>query len=784
MLGNDALHTVALGSWGAHGVDAVVETDRMLAADPASYLLAGPSSVDLPGAQLALELHLLSVHRDLVLGHVYALSGQLQKAVNVVSGVRGGGSVAEVYATLRSAAISAYALRMLGQAEQASSQVLAALDATRLPLFTSIGGRQWLAVALDQYVAAKPATVFAELDSVASTRLLVVAGAWAVTKAASLEFSQAYSARIARLPEEIGTKHRFPAASQLNDDVEQLVVAVQFLWLVGVCPAKVYYATAVAALHVTYQSPVVMGCLVELLLALGQWLEMAAAFDTYVSYVATAERLGHSIDGMRVVLVYSQALQLVVAHPECVPEASRRLDLGAHLEQLRRHIELVAPGLDSCLVSHSDAGAAYEQALGATQSPLQQQVALARHAMASVFKYLAQTSATVDELHGYLVSTAQSLQLCVLLAPTEGEDVLAYAQVLVKLGHDDAVPRMLKAYVRHNPTSIAAWHMLALSYSCTAAEAPAAAKMASRALGLAELLLEEEEVSSATREQMLQLKMTQVAIVEMVDGIVPAVELLPEVFALFAKLFPGGASSNGTGTGNAPPQLPQRESRFVTQSKNALRRIATHTLHQRTQHSRTTSAVTETPTVEFVALLSRTKLLLAQVWLWAAKLYMRAQLVEDAEMAVDEAAALGARVEAARGLLQLVQGNRVKAVEHFRQGWHLEPSAAPDVECVLGMCYAVGGDVESMPVRDLEELQGVEQELYVDVTDRATLYAQLKLALEELASDYRHCNNSEVWWNLGDMYCRIDDKVLYHQAMQRCMELEQRRPARDYSVAV
>lgn len=299
-----------------------------------------------------------------------------------------------------------------------------------------------------------------------------------------------------------------------------------------------------------------------------------------------------------------------------------------------------------------------------------------------------------------------------------------------------------------------------------------------------------------TKYEILQLKMTQLAVWEAKHGVEYILESIAEVFVLYRELFseieiqnPKAAfqhhqtGSRTDGKWSHRPSVIDPTDLGLAVSKSNILRGDRHLAKDRINRLSKVASVVSKPAkvVKPANLLTQKeeRRILQDVWLWTASVYLKLGLLEEVEHCIVEAETVDKPNVKSFTYLGLLTSKSRKflSLQEFERS--LEFLHAADEKynkkvyglTLLGLCklFIIDDDPNSS--------------LFISGKDLDAGLIRLKNYLEE----YSHCwpygyNSSEVWYYLSTIYEKFDDKLLYNQSLWKCVELETFRPVRAYDV--
>lgn len=621
----------------------------------------------------------------------------------------------------------------------------------------------------------------------------------------------------------------------------------------------------------TYQSRAVLAHLVRTLVDLDEYDEALAAFETYVEYLGEEQAHGHTRNLVEAVDLYAgcvhhfNPLRLCIAAQRFAHTTLAALEerlavfaaqLGAYLQQLTHtaqlsfDTEIAAYASDPLLFLYHR----YNTNVHVERLPFGRTVARAFFALGELHHYLA--THRLLTLHDTLTHQTQVLahykSALVVNATGNALYLFSYALALAHLQQTAAAVKLCKFVLKRFPELFKTWNLLVLLVLAQENEALAAdtaeasgdvleqhglERLVEDALGVAGVFAarcRQNNVAVLTliKHDILQLKLTQLAVSEAKHGVEHVLEALAEVFALYRELFDVEAQSDPRTAAfesltapliadgrwlHRPSVIDPAEGVDFTKKKNKILRLlklANANVRQsyRAVSGRSHKSDKEEPKRETLkekvpikdnappkdkapAKSSDKRLngnsvrkkekstaesrILQDLWLWAAAIYMKVNLSEEAEQCIVEAELvdkpsvltytfLGLLTSKSRKFLALQEFERSLEVFHSSDARYNRRAYGVTL---LGMC--------KLFISDDDE----NNSLFISSRDRDAGWIRLKNYLEE----HSHCwpygrNCPEVWYYLAAIYEKIDDKMLYNDALWRCVELDRVRPVRPYDV--
>lgn len=402
---------------------------------------------------------------------------------------------------------------------------------------------------------------------------------------------------------------------------------------------------------------------------------------------------------------------------------------------------------------------------------------------------------------------------------------LAYSYYL------ESTVKLCKFILKRHPESFRAWNLLVLAFSgleCKARSLDETAgsknsdiltdgtvngitqaitdleRFIDDALNVAALFLNRNREKGIktpieTRYEILQLKMTQLAVWESTRGVEYICNYITDLFVLYKELFldldlvhdhDEGAKLESRSIGvwsHRPSVFDPLERAQTLQRAMSLRKKSLVPLSRKSTRNEDPRSVSAAKPKETGANKESQKnkdqekerRILQSLWLWTALVYLKLDLPEETEQCIVEAETAdkpNVRTFTYLGLLTL-KTRKFLALQEFERS--LEVFHLPEEQynrqaytlTLLGLCKLFIVDDDN------------NNSLFISSKDLNAGLVRLKNYLEDLS----HCwpcgyNNLELWYYLSGLYRKFDDKVLYTEALWRCVELEDMRPVRTFDV--
>ncbi|AAS51115.1 ACL113Cp [Eremothecium gossypii ATCC 10895] len=317
-----------------------------------------------------------------------------------------------------------------------------------------------------------------------------------------------------------------------------------------------------------------------------------------------------------------------------------------------------------------------------------------------------------------------------------------YAYVLASIRRIDMCIRFLKTNILNiKPADYRSWHLLALCESIQEDKDVSFKIVCSVLKAMAEAH-EESNLLKADKWQFIHIKLTQLVLVKEMFGVKDALEMLSEVYQLYASLFPASK---------------------VNKTKDESRLGPAH---------------------------NQTKEYLFQaIWFFSARLFLQDGDAQNAREAIDEAKRVtdtftNLNVNITHGYLKL-HCDPKGAMSEFQNALSFDPT---NVDAVVGLAKLLYPEDQGSLERIARHRPIIgtatpkpESDPFANSKDRSAAVAQLKMLLEnciEKSIDGYH--TPEVWWYLSRIYDEFHDNERLESALWQCIKFHELEPIRDF----
>lgn len=378
--------------------------------------------------------------------------------------------------------------------------------------------------------------------------------------------------------------------------------------------------------------------------------------------------------------------------------------------------------------------------------------------------------------------------------------LLSYALTLSYFSHLQSSFKLCKFILKKYPESFQTWNLLALVSSTVEIQnedehkLKELEKFINNGLNIAGIFIikcknDEIDIPINIKYEIMQLKLTQLAIWEMIHGANYILNYLSEVFILYYELFnvkyEGQIQSSEKDTlvdnkwSHRPTFIDPKSTKKVVNDKTEKKELAKDNIKRISklkstgsklngtshQHSHTTDSLT-----------TNEKKLLQGVWLWASKIYYKAELYDESEQCIIEAE--NVYKPNVKTFIQLgyltSRHQKFLSLQEFEKS--LEKLEEMNRFNRLDYLLNLLGLAKLFLVDDQ-----LKNSLFISVKDFNSGLIRLKNHLEKFLNCWPLGYNCiEIWYYLSLVYEKIDDKVLLEFSLNKCIELQNYSPARNF----
>lgn len=311
-----------------------------------------------------------------------------------------------------------------------------------------------------------------------------------------------------------------------------------------------------------------------------------------------------------------------------------------------------------------------------------------------------------------------------------------------------------------------------------------------------------------TKFEILQLKLTQLAVWEQIYGVAYILDYLQEVFILYHELFdevvieqprsvetapsiltndynykPDGRWSHRPSFIDPKPLSTNESKKLILRekqiAKDKIKNISKAQQLVPNSPQSNKNVVDEKTDPLKIRLQILEKKILQEVWLWTSRIYLKIELLEESEQCIVESESIfEPNIKTFTHLGLLTSKNR-KFLSLQELEKSLDDLALPENQyrkkdygiTLLGLCKLFIID------------DNFDNSLFISSKDLNAGLIRLKILLEQFSRSWPYgFNNSELWYYLSIIYEKIDDKILLTNSLWKCIELEDFRPVRSFEV--
>ena len=594
----------------------------------------------------------------------------------------------------------------------------------------------------------------------------------------------------------------------------------------------------------TYQSKIVLTNLIYTLLNNNEYDEAYAAFNTLISYLDKDQenKGGYINDILSIINVYAACIaKFNPTNSEGIFKYTTRdtilTALGKYSERLIEYLNAFTEFGDLTYDENREEELSFlykkfnPNIPFSDKSELIELISLAWYSLGYYYSYLSSDASSSYEALQSRINNCLKFYHNSLTVNATGNQLYLFTYALALANSEKLTPaiKLCKFILKRYPESFKTWNLLVLLLTAFEANNPKESRESEKfiidALNIAGICISKnrKKLQTEVKHDILQLKLTQLAVLESIYGTSHILEYISEVFILYHELFEFDAGSAGKkvaeiskgikdskwshrpsfidGGSSRPAEsyepAPRKSLDEPGQPKASvlrrLSRVATnggrsnHASGPETELARVkTSGTTKTSSAPAAASASTSvsslteRKILQMLWLWTSRIYTKVGLLDEAEKCIVEAEGIyeaNARTFTALGYLTS-SSRKFLSLQEFERSLELldndsigKYSKADYGQTLLGMCKLFIID------------DSANASLFVSEKDKTAGMIRLKTMLEKCTTNWPYgYNNVEVWYFLTKIYEEIDDKTLLKNSLWRCVHLEDFRPVRSLSI--
>lgn len=579
----------------------------------------------------------------------------------------------------------------------------------------------------------------------------------------------------------------FPTASESNEKIEQYTEVLMTNWNAAV-PRDTWdwaligddykkYTNAVLssvrrALAVTFQSCSIMRQSVVLLLALREYDEAFAAFDTYLAY-QDQFRIHQQSGGEHA--TGDTALSLAGVSTQVINVCTRVKKNGDKAKAYSERLLTWLPSDKDTTNNTANGSASSEPSIPSLI------MAQAYGAIGSAFFLHANQSTDEKQYNESVETAAKYYQLSTDLGVKDQEVRLEHAIFLARSDKISEAVELVKKILLDNESHIQSWHLLALLLT-TREEYDKAMKVVETTLhryNVEQLKIERD------KHALVQVKLTHIALIEAVHGSESAIGELANALGLVRGIY---------------PDENQDEKQHTEKRKSHHRKSLLGSVHRHGNgHSRSKSEIDTTQLAEdFSKTGIRERLpkrqistnsqrkpvsekeieTLRYIWLVIAGVYRRAGLAQEADQAIVEAESIAgpsAETHSETGLL-VIDDTPSRALDEFEAALDDDKY---NLKAILGLSQLVLKHSKDCKDSESESSTGT---LFQSEKDASAAHARIRLMLSMAVKSAPGRYTAEAWWLLSQVYELGGRFEEARNSLWQCVGLSERAALRDYCV--
>ncbi|KAH3676378.1 hypothetical protein WICMUC_002009 [Wickerhamomyces mucosus] len=282
-----------------------------------------------------------------------------------------------------------------------------------------------------------------------------------------------------------------------------------------------------------------------------------------------------------------------------------------------------------------------------------------------------------------------------------------------------------------------------------------------------------ESLSFELKRQFIEIKITQLSIIESLYGIEQSLDSLNELFELFNKLFQNVIIKNPEPI--AVASSTQYNAKEHKKSLSLTRHQTLTKIKSISKSHKNKPTIKNDPENNSLNQLKISKeytkecRLLQKIWLITSQIYFKLNLIKESEESLVEAE--NSYKPTDETFFQLgslfIKGKRLTyALKEFEKGLELNKNSIP---CIVGLSNLILDD------------NNANDQVFINEKDRLAALARIKIYLEDISKSFQGNLTSEVWFLLSKIYEKFGDAKRLNRSLWRAIELEESRPLRDFN---
>lgn len=626
-----------------------------------------------------------------------------------------------------------------------------------------------------------------------------------VTKEFRLEYSK-YLNDIIVAEMQNSDKH-FPHAHEANTRLDEFVNNLYSSMKGKLISLKTSKAFLILLFERSYQSQIILANYIKVLIDLGEYDEALAAFKTYVAYQEKEEAInkGAIYDVLNIIEIYSICLlkfnpiNSIKSRKFIFVKASDITDaLDQFSTKLLFYLDVVKQ--DCNLSFDEDAKFNHLTAnrlsflftkyniniLLSDKSDLIELISKSWFCLGYFQYYLLTFASPNSTISAERQKLLEKYYKSALIVNSTGNltYLFNYSYILAYLHDTNSSVKLCKFILKKYPESFETWNLLCLIISIDNIQE--LEKFINNALNIAGIYIDkckndEVHIPTMIKYQIIQLKLTHLAILEDMYDTKYIMEHLSDVFILYYELFdikyeeqvdkldfvldskwshrPSFIDPKPNQNGHIQNG---KRSNYANDNIKKISKVKTHG---------------ELKEINKNPLTDEAKRILQFIWLWTSKIYFKAGFLEESQQCIVESESCykpTIKTYIQLGYINSKQSKFLSLQEFEKSLEQLDQQVQLNqldyLENLLGLCKLFLID------------DSINNSLFISVKDRDSGIIRLKNLLEQALNVWPIGNKCiEVWYYLSIIYEKLDDKILLTKALDQCIKLETGRPVRAFA---